>query len=151
MASGETPKRIAHPVLPPRVVSAIVRLFFACCPSTVPWLVVAILVWKPINRVIFSWFSAHIEEKIAEIIPPFADLDSAASIPVEVSCSRIAASAPHSDPCLVLSGVGFLVFAHEATTALVLASREIRNEGCAFISAFADANKSSLFASPRPL
>lgn len=99
--------RLLH-VLDTPVISPVVRLFSARCPSAVRWLVVSIAV-DPVKRAAF-WPFSHIAKKILKVSPALAHSNSTPAVNSISSGFWVRASLDHSDPCAVFTGANVPVF-----------------------------------------
>jgi len=133
------------------VFAAIVCLFCLCCPSTVPGLIVPVVV-DSVERVVKSGTLAHIfPERLKGIQPPFADCDSALAVPIESGGVWPQAPIFHAVPRSVCWSAGFAVgnaaiagdVSGEATTTATPISRnlvpKLITRAKAFVSAKAKA------------
>lgn len=76
-------------------------------PSTVPRLVVAVVVLA-VKRVFWRWFQPHVCKKVLErMLPSITDSDSSSSVILPPISFFVAASAKHPLPCSILWGCVF--------------------------------------------
>jgi hypothetical protein len=80
------------------VSSGVSGLLFCRCPSAIIWAVWAAHIRPTIQRMLWAWPQAHIEQKQAEIVPSLANLNPSTAIILVLLQSWIVASAPHQFP-----------------------------------------------------
>jgi len=84
---------------------SVLSLLYRSCPSAIDWFVVAVIV-NSINRVLWAWLFAHINQKVRKRLQPaLANCDASSSIAVIVRSARIAASSLHFFPSAVFRAV----------------------------------------------
>jgi hypothetical protein len=83
----------------------IAALLFACCPATVIWRILSIIIYS-VERMSLGWPVSHIhQEGLKTLLPSLTDYDSTASIVHKIWVIRIIASLAHRFPSRVLDGI----------------------------------------------
>jgi hypothetical protein len=84
----------------PNIAARISVLFFRGSPTTIPRLVVAVVV-NTINRVLGAWARPHVRVEFPEIIPSRTNGDTTPAVILEFLPSRVVNAAVHRCPALV--------------------------------------------------